>query len=106
MLAAANSVFGRWDESKAEANIDFMPTILSRFDMIFIVKDEHDEKRDSVSFLISSKPSIHSKCVKSTYYYLLDYQSKFLIFILEIIFGLSNIPVSLKFTIMPFLKKD
>lgn len=68
MLAAANSVFGRWDESKAEANIDFMPTILSRFDMIFIVKDEHDEKRDSVSFLISSKPSIHSKCVKSTYY--------------------------------------
>lgn len=23
-----------------------MPTILSRFDMIFIVKDEHNEKRD------------------------------------------------------------
>lgn len=52
MFAAANSVFGRWDESKAEANIDFMPTILSRFDMIFIVKDEHDEKRDSVSIKI------------------------------------------------------
>lgn len=63
VLAAANSVFGRWDESKAEANIDFMPTILSRFDMIFIVKDEHDEKRDSVSFLLVFKPSIHSKCV-------------------------------------------
>ncbi|GFX66513.1 DNA replication licensing factor mcm5-A [Trichonephila clavipes] len=47
VFAAANSVFGRWDESKAEANIDFMPTILSRFDMIFIVKDEHDEKKDS-----------------------------------------------------------
>jgi DNA replicative helicase MCM subunit Mcm2 (Cdc46/Mcm family) len=25
-----------------------MPTILSRFDMIFIIKDEHDEKRDTV----------------------------------------------------------
>ena len=30
ILAAANSVFGRWDDSKAEENIDFMPTILSR----------------------------------------------------------------------------
>merc|ERR1719365_452813 len=47
ILAAANSVFGRWDDSKGEENIDFMPTILSRFDTIFIVKDEHDEKRDT-----------------------------------------------------------
>jgi len=46
VLAAANSIFGRWDESKAEENIDFMPTILSRFDTIFIVKDEHNEERD------------------------------------------------------------
>ncbi len=46
VLAAANSIFGRWDDSKEEENIDFMPTILSRFDCIFIVKDEHDEKRD------------------------------------------------------------
>ncbi|XP_045452880.1 DNA replication licensing factor Mcm5 [Melitaea cinxia] len=46
VLAAANSVFGRWDDTKAEDNIDFMPTILSRFDMIFIVKDEHDQNRD------------------------------------------------------------
>jgi len=46
VLAAANSVFGRWDDTKAEENIDFMPTILSRFDTIFIVKDEHDEARD------------------------------------------------------------
>ncbi len=30
VLAAANSVFGRWDDSKGEENIDFMPTILSR----------------------------------------------------------------------------
>ncbi|KAL4238588.1 minichromosome maintenance protein 5 [Mactra antiquata] len=47
VLAAANSVYGRWDDTKGEENIDFMPTILSRFDMIFIVKDEHDEARDT-----------------------------------------------------------
>merc|ERR1719150_2139426 len=46
VLAAANSIFGRWDDTKAEENIDFMPTILSRFDTIFIVKDEHNEERD------------------------------------------------------------
>ncbi|KAL9954786.1 hypothetical protein ACROYT_G042363 [Oculina patagonica] len=46
VLAAANSVFGRWDETKGEENIDFMPTILSRFDMIFIVKDEHEQNKD------------------------------------------------------------
>ena len=27
-----------------------MPTILSRFDTIFIVKDEHDQQKDIVSF--------------------------------------------------------
>jgi DNA replication licensing factor MCM5 len=46
VLAAANSIFGRWDDTKGEDNINFMPTILSRFDMIFIVKDEHQEDRD------------------------------------------------------------
>lgn len=49
VLAAANSVFGRWDDSKGDANIDFLPTILSRFDMIFIIKDEHDVTKDTVS---------------------------------------------------------
>ncbi|KAJ8942625.1 hypothetical protein NQ318_013338 [Aromia moschata] len=46
VLAAANSIFGRWDETKGDENIDFLPTILSRFDMIFIVKDEHNKQRD------------------------------------------------------------
>ena len=41
-------MFGRWDETKGEDNIDFMPTILSRVDMIFIVKDAHNEERDMV----------------------------------------------------------
>lgn len=48
VLAAANSIFGRWDETKGDENIDFLPTILSRFDMIFIVKDEHNQRRDMV----------------------------------------------------------
>ncbi|KAJ2784101.1 minichromosome maintenance protein 5 [Coemansia javaensis] len=47
VLAAANPLFGRYDETKAPGeNIDFQTTILSRFDMIFIVKDEHNEQRD------------------------------------------------------------
>ncbi|KAG1223550.1 hypothetical protein G6F35_004592 [Rhizopus arrhizus] len=47
VLAAANPVFGRYDDMKsAGENIDFQTTILSRFDMIFVVKDEHNESRD------------------------------------------------------------
>jgi len=46
VLAAANSVLGRWDDSRGADNIDFLPTILSRFDMIFIVKDEHSREKD------------------------------------------------------------
>ncbi|CAK9808671.1 DNA replication licensing factor Mcm5 [Anthophora plagiata] len=46
VLAAANSIFGRWDDIKGEENIDFMPTILSRFDMIFIVRDQHERNKD------------------------------------------------------------
>jgi DNA replication licensing factor MCM5 len=48
VLAAANPVFGRYDDLKSPGeNIDFQSTILSRFDMIFIVKDEHNEQRDT-----------------------------------------------------------
>ncbi|KAI9178829.1 minichromosome maintenance protein 5 [Blastocladiella emersonii ATCC 22665] len=47
VLAAANPVFGRYDDLKtAGENIDFQSTILSRFDMIFILKDAHDEASD------------------------------------------------------------
>lgn len=52
VLAAANSVFGRWDDAKGDENIDFMPTILSRFDAIFVVKDQHDNLRDAVTILM------------------------------------------------------
>jgi DNA replication licensing factor MCM5 len=63
VLAAANSVFGRWDDTKGEENIDFMPTILSRFDMIFVVKDEHDEGRDMVGSLCVTYFSVSPKSV-------------------------------------------
>jgi len=47
VLAAANPIFGRYDDMKSPGdNIDFQTTILSRFDMIFIVKDDHNEARD------------------------------------------------------------
>lgn len=47
VLAAANPIFGRYDDLKSPGeNIDFQTTILSRFDLIFIVKDEHDRGRD------------------------------------------------------------
>ncbi|TPX44036.1 hypothetical protein SeMB42_g04458 [Synchytrium endobioticum] len=47
VLAAANPVFGRYDDMKTPGeNIDFQSTILSRFDLIFIVKDEWNEARD------------------------------------------------------------
>lgn len=47
VLAAANPVFGRYDDLKTPAeNIDFQTTILSRFDMIFIVRDDHERSRD------------------------------------------------------------
>lgn len=53
VLAAANPVWGRYNDEKSPGeNIDFQTTILSRFDMIFIVRDEHDEARDRVSVSI------------------------------------------------------
>ena len=47
VLAAANPIFGRYDDLKSPGeNIDFQTTILSRFDLIFIVRDTHDRNRD------------------------------------------------------------
>lgn len=47
VLAAANPIFGRYDDMKSPGeNIDFQTTILSRFDMIFIIKDDHNDDRD------------------------------------------------------------
>lgn len=56
VLAAANPVFGRYDDMKSpEENIEFQSTILSRFDMIFVILDKRDADRDSAisKFVIS-----------------------------------------------------
>ena len=46
VLAAANPAFGRYDDLKTpEENIDFQSTILSRFDMIFVIQDKRDAER-------------------------------------------------------------
>jgi DNA replication licensing factor MCM5 len=47
VLAAANPIFGRYDDLKSVGdNIDLMTTILSRFDCIFIVRDVRNADRD------------------------------------------------------------
>lgn len=47
VLAAANPPSGRYDDLKsAQENIDIQTTMLSRFDLIFIVKDEKSFSRD------------------------------------------------------------
>lgn len=48
VLAAANPIFGRYDDLKSTSeNIAFETTILSRFDLIFIIKDVKNAVRDS-----------------------------------------------------------
>ncbi|KAL0231085.1 hypothetical protein GEMRC1_010490 [Eukaryota sp. GEM-RC1] len=47
VLAAANPTFGRWDDFKNfDENIDLQSTILSRFDLIFLIKDTLREDTD------------------------------------------------------------
>ena len=47
VLAAANPVFGSFDDLRsASENIDFQTTILSRFDLIFLIRDVVDAERD------------------------------------------------------------
>jgi DNA replication licensing factor MCM5 len=47
VLAAANPIHGRYDDLRDIGdNINLMSTILSRFDMIFIIRDVREEERD------------------------------------------------------------
>ncbi|KAF3679863.1 DNA replication licensing factor MCM5 [Capsicum annuum] len=55
VLAAANPPSGRYDDLKtAQDNIDLQTTILSRFDLIFIVKDirKYDQDKNIASHII------------------------------------------------------
>ena len=47
VLAAANPSSGRYDDLRTvQENIDLQPTLLSRFDLIFIVRDEKHSRQD------------------------------------------------------------
>ena len=47
ILAAANPIFGRYDNSKAlKYNINISPPIMSRFDLFFLICDEPDNLHD------------------------------------------------------------
>jgi replicative DNA helicase Mcm len=47
ILAAANPTLGRYDNNRPPIeNIPLSPTLLSRFDMIFIIRDEPEEEAD------------------------------------------------------------
>lgn len=49
LLAAANPKYGRFDRyTPFPEQIDLPPTLLSRFDLIFILTDDPDEERDSL----------------------------------------------------------
>jgi len=47
ILAAANPKFGRWDKMKSVVDqIDLPPTIINRFDLIFVLIDEPNPQQD------------------------------------------------------------
>lgn len=47
VLAAANPIFGSYDDNQSTADqIDFQTSILSRFDLIFLMRDVIDAQRD------------------------------------------------------------
>ena len=49
ILAAANPVWGRYNNSRTpHENINLAPSLLSRFDLIFILLDRPDEARDDM----------------------------------------------------------
>lgn len=62
VLAAANPIFGSYQDSKMVSDqIDLQTTILSRFDCIFIVRDKTDEAGDKR--LAKHIMSLHSKAI-------------------------------------------
>lgn len=66
VLAAANPKFGRYDDFRSTGeNIEFGTTILSRFDTIFIVKDEHVKEKDLI--LAKHVLQVHQQASSSIY---------------------------------------
>ena len=71
VLAAANPVYGRYDDFKsASENIDLMTTILSRFDCIFLVRDVREDERDRL--ICRHVMGVHISSSRDTGYARLD----------------------------------
>ncbi len=65
VLAAANPIYGRYDDLKSiSENIDLMTTILSRFDLIFVVRDIRNEERDKT--IARHVMGVHTSVAAST----------------------------------------
>lgn len=61
-MAAANPIFGRYDNSRSfNDNVDLTEPILSRFDILVVIKDEVDYQKDQrlASFVINSHIKSH-----------------------------------------------
>ncbi|MHA1339204.1 MAG: minichromosome maintenance protein MCM [Promethearchaeota archaeon] len=64
VIAAANPKEGRWDDDQSPSdNINLPPTILSRFDLTFIVRDKVDELKDAelAQFILKRHSGMISK---------------------------------------------
>ena len=49
VLAAANPKYGRYEDQRSfSENVNLTPAILSRFDLVFILKDKPNEEKDSI----------------------------------------------------------
>ncbi len=58
MIAAANPLFGRYDSTRSfNENVDLTEPILSRFDILSVIKDEVDEIADNQLVLLSPNSS-------------------------------------------------
>ncbi len=58
ILAAANPKYGRFDEYRSiSEQINLPPTILSRFDLIFFVRDELEETREVAKHILNTVTS-------------------------------------------------
>lgn len=66
VIAAANPLHGRYDPSLSfEINVDLSPPILSRFDLLFVVRDEVDPDADTqlAQFVCASHAAAHPHAV-------------------------------------------
>ncbi|KAI5172302.1 DNA replication licensing factor MCM5 [Nematocida sp. LUAm3] len=67
VVAAANPIFGRYDENKLPGeNINFGATILSRFDLVFVIKDNMISDKEIAWHVLTRGEREDSKQAKNT----------------------------------------